>query len=355
MKFYNAKVITFLFPVALFLHSACNQQEANIDSEIKVPVSVINVKPQSIETFIQTTGTVYATKEVYLKSDLSGSYYLKINPSTGKSFALGDQVKKGQIIIRLEDKEFENNAQIESKKLNLEVSKNNYEKQKSLYDKGGVTFRELKNAEIEYINARYSYDNASLQLNKAYVKAPFSGTIVELPHYTQGVKVDEGKEMVKIMNYSQLLLDVKLPEKHLAEIRQGQSVRVVNYTVNQDTLVGNINQISPVINPDTRTFQSTLLINNTRQAIRPGMFVKAEILVEKKDSTIVVPKDIVISKQNNQVLFVIENGIALEKKISIGLENPDYVEIVKGIKVNDRLVVSGFETLRDKSRVNVVR
>ena len=355
MKFFCVKVIQFLSAAMLLLLGACNDQGTNIDSEIKVPVSVINVKPQSIEMFIQTTGTVYATQEVYLKSDLSGSYYLKNNPYTGKSFALGDKVKKGQVVIRLEDKEFENNAQIESKKLNLEVSKNNYEKQTSLYEKGGVTFRELKNAEIEYINAKYSYENASLQLNKAYVRAPFGGTIVELPHYTQGVKVGQGQEMVKIMNYSQLLLDVKLPEKHLSQVRKGQLVRVVNYTVKRDTLIGNISQISPVINADTRTFQSSLLIENTGLAIRPGMFVKAEILIEKKDSTIVVPKDIVISKQNNKVLFVIENGIAREKTIVTGLENPDLIEVTKGIKMNDRLVVIGFETLRDKSKVNVIR
>lgn len=355
MKFSRAKVILILFPAVVLLFDACNQPEANIDTEIKVPVSVVNVQPQSIEMYIQTTGTVYATEEVFLKSSLSGAYYLGQNPKNGNPFALGDKVKKGQVIIRLEDKEFENNTQIESKKLNLDVSKNNYEKQKSLYDKGGVTFRELKNAEIEFINAKYAYENASLQLNKAYVRAPFEGVIVELPHYTRGIKVDEGKEMVKIMNYSQLLLDVKLPEKHLAEVTKGQSVRIVNYTASKDTLAGTINQISPVINPDTRTFQSTLLINNDREVLRPGMFVKAEILVEQKDSTIVVPKDIIISRQNGKVLFVIENGIAREQRISTGLENPDLVEVTKGIKMNDRLVVKGFETLRDKSRVNVVR
>ena len=355
MKSHSVIGILFLFLAVMLLHGSCNEQNASIDSDIKVPVSVVNVKPQSIEMFIKTTGTVYATQEAYLRSNLSGSYYLRKNPVTQKVFALGNAVKKGQVIIRLEDKEFENNTQIESKKLNLEVSKNNYEKQKSLYEKGGVTFRELKNAEIDYINAQYSYDNATLQLDKAYIKAPFDGTIVELPHYTWGIKVDEGKEMVKIMNYNQLLLDVKLPEKHLAEIRQGQSVRIVNYTVSRDTLVGVINQISPVINPDTRTFQSTIRIDNNKHVIRPGMFVKAEILIQKKDSTVVVPKDIVMSRQNRKVLFVIENGVAMERQISIGLENPDFIEVTKGVVMNDRLVIKGFETLRDKSRVNVVR
>ncbi len=355
MKFYGVNVISFLLPVILLLNGACGEQNTNIDSEIKVPVSVLNIKPQSIEMFIQTTGTVYATQEAYLKSDLAGAYYLLKNPATGKSFALGDKVKKGQVIIRLEDKEFENNAQIESKKLNLEVSKNNYEKQKSLYDKGGVTLRELKNSEVEYINARYAYENASLQMGKTSVRSPFGGTIVALPHYTPGVKVEQGKEMVKIMNYKELLLEVELPEKNLPDVKKGQMVRVMNYTVNKDTLIGNIDQISPVINPDTRTFQSILLIKNRQQTIRPGMFVKAEILVQKKDSTIVIPKDIILSKQNGKVLFVVENGIARERQITTGLENPDFIEIVKGINTNDRLVIKGFETLKDKSKVSVIR
>ncbi len=334
---------------------SCDRPENNIDSEIKIPVSVNTVKPESIEMFVETTGTVYATEEVYLKSNLSGNYYLMKNPSTGKPFALGDKVRKGQVIIKLEDKEFENNAQITSKKLNLEVSKNNFDKQKSLFDKGGVTLRELKNAEIEYINAKYSYENAAIQLSKTLIKSPFDGSIVELPHHTRGVKVEQGAEMVKLMNYQKLLLDVKLPEKNLNEISLGQMVRVMNYTVSKDTLTGNINQISPVINPDSRTFQSTLQIDNKNESIRPGMFVKAEILVQKKDSTIVVPKDIILSKQNGKVVFVVENGIALEKIISTGLENANNIEVTQGIKLNDRLVITGYETLRNKSQVNVIR
>ena len=73
------------------------------------------------------------------------------NPQTGKPFKMGDRVKEGQVIIRLEDEEYENSIAIESAKLNLEISEEEYNKQKSLYEKGGVTlygtpqFRSFKN------------------------------------------------------------------------------------------------------------------------------------------------------------------------------------------------------------------
>ncbi|MDN5202871.1 efflux RND transporter periplasmic adaptor subunit [Fulvivirgaceae bacterium BMA10] len=341
--------------VCCLLLFSCNERDQSIDADIKVPVSVMDLKPQSIERFIKTTGTVYPTQEVYLKSQFTGAYFLQTNPATRKPFALGDRVRKGQVIVKIEDKEFENNTKIESQRLNLEVTKNNLEKQKSLHEKGGVTFRELKNAEIEYINAKYAYDNAALQLEKMVIKAPFDGIIVELPYFTAGVKVDANVQMVKVMNYSKLLMDIKLPEKHLAEVKTGQQVRVMNYTISKDTLTGRISQISPVISPETRTFQGVLEIDNPNMVMRPGMFVKAELVVEKRENTIVIPKEVIISKQQGMVVFVVENGSAVEKNIATGLENPDHIEVVKGLDMNQRLVITGFETLRNNSKVSVVR
>ncbi|MFK7951969.1 MAG: efflux RND transporter periplasmic adaptor subunit [Ekhidna sp.] len=335
--------------------TSCDNEQSRIDTEIKIPVSVVAIKEQSISNFIETTGTVYSSKEAVAKSELSGSYQLKTNPATGKPFALGDRVKKGQLIITLKDAEFENGLQMEGKKLNLEVSNNNLNKQKSLYEKGGVTQTELKNASIEYVNAKYSFENAQIQEQKMYVKAPFDGSIVELPYYTPGVEIDQAKELFKVMKYDRLLLDIKLPEKHLVEVQKGQVVNITNYNLDKDTLAGFISQISPVINPDTRTFQSMLEIKNQDLLLRPGMFVKAAILSEERDNTIVIPKETIISRQNGKVVFIVENGIAVERSIKTGLENQDVIEVTDGLKVNDRLVISGFETLRNKSKVSVIQ
>ncbi|MEQ9166287.1 MAG: efflux RND transporter periplasmic adaptor subunit [Fulvivirga sp.] len=333
----------------------CNNEESNIDTEIKIPVSVISIKPESISRFIETTGTVYSSKEGTMKSELGGFYKLQVNPATKKPFALGDMVKAGQVIIRIEDKEFVNNLQLEGKKLNLELAENNLTKQKSLYDKGGVTQTELKNASIEYVNAKYSYENAEIQMTKMAVRAPFDGVIVELPYHTDGVRIDQNMDLFKVMEYNKLLMDVKLPEKHLPEVTMNQLVQITNYNIAKDTIIGRISQISPIVNPDTRTFQSVLQIDNNKRLLRPGMFIKAAILSEKRDSTIVIPKETIISRQDGKVVFTVENGIATEKKITTGLENMDVIEVLSGLKVNDRLVVTGFETLRNKSKVSVIQ
>lgn len=346
------RILPLLILIAV---SSCGPEDSSIKTEIKIPVSVVSIKPRSISRFIETTGTVYAFKEGVMKSELSGIYKLQRNPATGRPFSLGDAVKAGQVLIRIEDKEFENNLQIEGKKLNLELADNNLKKQQSLYDKGGVTQTELKNSSISYVNAKYSYENAEIQQAKMSVKAPFDGVIVELPYHTDGVRIDQGQGLLKVMQYDKLLMDVKLPEKHLPEVTVNQMVQIANYNVAKDTIYGRISQISPVINADTRTFQSVLQIENEKQLLRPGMFIKAFILSEKRDGTIVIPKETVISRQDGKIVFTVENGIATEKKITTGLENMDVIEVVDGLKINDRLVISGFETLRNKSKVSIIQ
>ncbi len=353
-KHINLLKLIFILCMVVFV-SSCGEEDGRIESEIKVPVSVEVVKHKNIESFIESTGTVYPTGESTLKANLTGKYRLLKNPATGKPFALGDFVKNGQTIIRVEDMEFINNVQIESKKLNLEVSKNNFDKQQSLYEKGGVTLRELKNSEIEYINAKYSYDNAALQISKTVVRAPFAGTIVDLPYFTQGVLIEQGVDLIKVMDYSKLLLDVKLSEKHINSIKINQDVIIMNYTLGADTLFGKISQISPAIDPESRTFKSLLSIDNPELKLRPGMFVKAKVLTSSSSDAIVIPKNIVLSRQSEKIVYIVENGIAIEKSINSGIENSEEIEVIEGLKENDRIVVTGFETLRDKSKVNIVK
>ena len=83
------------------------------------------------------------------------------------------------------------------------------------------------------------------------------------------------------------------------------------------------------------------------------MFVKTEIITARSDSSIVIPKDIILSRRNYRSVFVVERGIANQRSLKTGLENPDEVEVLEGLKVNERLVVKGFETLRNGSKVKI--
>ncbi len=334
---------------------SCNNQPQSESTELAVPVSVENVKLQSISQYINTTGTAKAIYETTLNSEIAGEYHLMKNPATGSLFKLGDKVKEGQVIIKFEDAEYVNGIALESKKLNLDIAAQEYEKQKSLYDKGGVTLRELRNSEVSKTNAQYDSERAGIQMAKMEIKAPFSGVIVELPYYTQGTRVTAGQEMVSLMAYDKMYMDINLPEKNISEVKLGQNVLITNYTITEDTLTGVVSELSPMISTETRTFSGKLLINNPNLKLRPGMFVKADIVTAQKDSAIVIPKNIILSGNRGKYVFVVgRNSSADDRRISTGLENQDYVEITDGLNRNDRLIIKGFETLRDNAKVKVI-
>ncbi len=354
MQTYYIGKNMLVFMLAFILLS-CNTDNASFDTDISVPVSVTEVKTKSIEQYVNTTGSVFAMQETTLLSETVGDYYLLNNPKTGKPFMLGDKIDAGQKIIRIENAEYENNIKIESEVLNLDISKREFEKQESLFDKGGVTLRELKNSEREFINAQYALENAQMQLDKMDIKAPFKGVVVNLPYYTKGTRVNTGNDMVTIMDFSQLYMEVNLPEKDIVQINTGDKAMVTNYTLPNDTLYGTITQLSPAIDPATRTFKGLLVINNPKLLLRPGMFVKSDIIVSRKENTIVIPKEIILSRQRGKTVFVVERGAASERIITTGLESATEVEVLKGLKKDERLITSGFETLRNRAKVKVIR
>ena len=334
---------------------ACQPSGSDEELEISVPVSVEEVKKGPIEEFITTTSTVYAIKNTVLRSEIEGIYHLAINPKTKRSYAAGDKVLKEDLIIRLDNPEYENNIRIESQKLNLDISKREFEKQQSLYDKGGVTLRELKNSESSFIDARYAYENALLQLRKMMIRAPFAGVIIDLPYYTQNTKIPSGQIMLELMDYSNVYAEVFYPAKDLGRIKVNQELRVTHYSLPHDTLSGRVTQVAPALDPETRSFKAYILVNNEQHLLRPGMFVKVETIVARKDSAIVIPKDIILSKRRGKTVYVVDKGAAFERVISTGLENEDQVEVLEGIKENERLVIKGFETLGNHSKVKIVK
>jgi len=343
-----------LFAILLAMVSCNNRQQAET-TDIASPVSVEDIKKQSIEKYLNTTGTAKATQEVTLSTEMSGLYQLQNNPATGRPFKLGDRVKAGQVIAKLDDQEYVNGIAIDAQKLNLEIAEQEYEKQKSLYEKGGVTLRELRNSEVSAKNAKYNYDNGQVRLAKMSIVTLFAGIITDLPYYTQGTRVTSGQPVVTVMSYDKMYMEINLPEKNISEIQAGQNVIITNYTLADDTLKGTVSELSPAISTETRTFEGKLIIDNPQLKLRPGMFVKADIIVARKDSALVIPKSIILSSNRGKVVFVVEQNTARERRITIGLENQDYAEVISGLKVNERMVVKGYETLRNDSKVKVIK
>lgn len=341
--------------IAVSTLAGCRNQEQNLNADVEIPVSVETIKLRSIEEFVNTTGTAFPMGEITLKSKITASYFLENNPENDKFWRLGDKIKAGELIARLEDKEYVNSIKVETNKLNMELTESELKKQESLYEKGGVTLKDLKTAGINYENAKSTFENSKLQLDKTRIVAPIGGVIVDLPYYTQSTQVETGSTIVKIMDYRVMYMDVQLPEKYITKIKPGQPVKLTNYTLTEDTIVGNITQLSPAINPDTRTFRGNISIDNPKYFLRPGMFVKADIVTDHRDSVIVIPKSIILSRQRGKTVFIVDRGVAAERIIETGLENISDAEVIKGLSPNESIVTRGFETLSNKSKVKIIK
>lgn len=349
------KKILILTATAILAITGCRNNNQNLTADVEIPVSVQEIRLTSIEEFVNTTGTAFPKGEIELSSKIAASYYLEKNSQTGRLWQMGDKVSAGALIARLEDREYVISVKLETNQLNLELAESELKKQESLYEKGGVTLRELKTASIEYENAKTSVENAKLQMAKTRIVAPIDGVIVDLPYYTQGTQIASGSKIVKIMDYQTMYMEVQLPEKYISVIKPSQNVNLTNYTIPGDTIIGQVTQLSPAIDADTRTFKGNIQINNRDYLLRPGMFVKADIVTNHKDSVIVIPKNIILSRQRGKTVFIIDRGVAAERIIETGLENISDVEVTRGLMKGERVVASGFETLSNRSKVKIIK
>jgi membrane fusion protein, multidrug efflux system len=345
--------ISWIIMLSIVLFVGCRNEQTTQTADVSVPVRVADVTKKTIYNTLTINGTVSPVGTVDVVTEAEGRYSLSINPSTRLPYKMGDKVKKGEKLVSLSNEEYELGIRIESRKLDLENSKQEYEKQKSLYEKGGVTMRELQNSELSYINTKYDYENAQMQINKLSVFAPFDGVIVELPYFTQNVRVSSGTKVARLMDYSALLMQAEFPEKFITTITTGQEAYITNYNLRGDTLKALITQLSPAINEASRTFRGVMRIDNPSLIMRPGMFVKADIVVERRDSAVVVPRELVQSKRRGKVVFVIERNTAVEKRVETGIETDTEVEIISGLELDEKLVTEGYQMLSNRTKVRV--
>ncbi|BDD10642.1 hemolysin D [Fulvitalea axinellae] len=355
MKYINKILFGALVVGTALGFGSCKKHQGGASQEIPVPVSVTDLRLGSISKFVEASGTVQPKGKVELASEMAGAYRLRRNPKTGRPYALGDKVRKGEVIIKLEDKEYENGIRFESSKLSLDINKQELEKQKKLYEKGGVTLRDMRNSEKSYIDATYAFEDSKIKMDKMLIKAPFDGVITDLPYFSNGVKVKNGEALATVMSYKQLLLEVKLPAKDFMDLKSGQQVLVTNHNLPDDTLKGEVREISPSIDETTRTFKSKITIENSGMLLRPGMFVQANIEVARADSVVVVPKDYLLARRHGKSVFVVEKTRAKERRLRLGIQNKDFVEVKAGLSKGDRMVTKGFETLGNEAKVKVLQ
>jgi membrane fusion protein (multidrug efflux system) len=349
------KSLILLGLAVLALGAACKQEPMSIAASSTIPVRVSELAPKSIQEVVTATGTAFPIRDLNLSTEQAGRYQLRTNPRTGVPFRMGDAVRAGEVLVALDNPEIVNSIAMDSKKLQFDSAQREYTKQQSIYDKGGITLKELSDAERAFVDAKHSLESGTLTLAKLEVKIPFDGVLADLPHFTPGGWTASGTVVARIVDYSRLYADLTLPGKEMDRVARGQAVAVNDYGTAKSALSGAVTQISPALDATSRMFKLKVEIPNPNLVLKPGSFIKADIVVQNKTDAIVIPKSVILDRGGARIVYVVDRGLAAERRIKTGIENKDEVEILDGLRAKDQLIIEGFETLRARSQVKVIQ
>lgn len=341
------------FILLLISFIRCGGSDSRDTVTLRVPVTVDEVRRGDIASYISLTGTLLSAEEMPIIAEVGGEFSFHLNGDN--PFRKGDVVRKGQLIGEVANEDYVLSVRLESKRLAKEHAARDLEEKRKLGEMGGVPPREIEAAERNKVDAELSYKAALLDLEKLKIRAPMDGILADLEPFADGQKIPNGAEVGRIMNYRVVRCELNVTNDEIGKVRLGQEVLVTNFAYEEEYFTGHVSKISPTIDPLTRTFQVEVEIDNPEARLRPGMFVRADIVVTRHRNVITIPKHVIVTRNNRDVVFVVEEQVAKMREVTVGLQDAEFAEIVDGLDENERLVIRGYETLKDNTKVRISR
>ncbi|MFZ9262778.1 MAG: efflux RND transporter periplasmic adaptor subunit [Chitinophagaceae bacterium] len=255
----------------------------------------------------------------------------------------GDAVRKGQLLMKLEDGIVQQNIkQVESQ---LSFAKNIFSRQENLWKEGIGT-------EVQFLSAKNNVESLEKQLalvkeqlSTTQVTAEVSGIIESV-----GIKVGEtfvGNPMatIVIVNPGNLKAIVDIPENYISKVKKGMSA-IINIPDLNETFNSQISVIAETINITSRSFVAEAKLPS-KTNIKPNQVAIVKLLDHQAKNAIVVPVETVQTDEKGKYVFVMseENGklIARKKTITIGEFYDELIEVKSGLNTNEKLITKGFQ------------
>ena len=157
-----------------------------------------------------------------------------------------------------------------------------------------------------------------------------------------------------IVDMSRVYVSLQVSEAVVSKLSQGQEVKVTIPAVSSEPIKATIDTISPTVNQMTQLYPIKIYLDNPEGKIKPGMFANVEIDLDVREDVIAVPGEAVVVKDGKNIVYVIEGDKAVEREVQLGLDIGSEVEIVKGIKENEMVIVKGQHFVEDGGTVKVV-
>jgi RND family efflux transporter MFP subunit len=300
-------------------------------------------------------GSVVAWQELVVGIELGGFRVVEV------PFEEGDQVRRGQILARIEDAVLAAQAAAaEAAVVEAEaaqaIAQSDLRRSAELARSESVARQTLeqrqsaaRQAEARLLAARARRDEAAARLAQTRILAPADGVITRrgiLP----GAVAQPGQEVARLVRDGRLELDARVPELDLAEVRPGQPVRVRH---GEQEITARVRALAPVVGSDNRLGVVHIALP-PESGLRPGMFAQAEILREARPA-LTVPQEAVVFREGRPAVFLLPEGsdrVQL-RPVRTGDRRGGEVEVVEGLAAGERVVARGAGFLTDGDRVSV--
>lgn len=382
---------------------ADNKKETKKDTQ-KIQVKVAKAIKKDMSSKISAMGTVNYIAKADVSSEIAGML-------RSVSVEEGDTVRKGQIIAVIDstllqaqlkkvlaaqelaeinllkwDNEIRKTQfHLEAARISMEKLKDYLETRKKLFDIGGITLSELNEAEINYQKSLASYKSAledlmalkakskkghtsseaaaakanadteevRVQLKKCKIKAPIQGIVSSKKKWTGESASPGDSVIVTIIKTKEVYAEAELNEKDMRYVKVGQRAEIRADAYPDMSFQGSIHLISPTVDMQSRTVKVKVKVPNEKYLLKPGMFVRIEIILkEAKNVVAVPPMAIITGKDGHRLAFVVVDEVAFLRKVQTGLKTDKWVVIARGVEAGEKVVVEGWERLSDLTSVD---
>ncbi|WP_422349798.1 efflux RND transporter periplasmic adaptor subunit [Flagellimonas sp.] len=325
---------------------------AQLDDQAKLPlVTTILANAEKFDHYLELQGDVMTKQNVLVYPEISGT----LNRVYVKE---GQKVSKGQLLASIDDGGL--SSQLAQMKTQAALAKTTFERQKRLWEQN-------IGSEIQYLEAKTTYEaqesavkQMQSQVAKSTIRAPFSGIIDDVIQ-DQGTVVSPGTGMAvfRIVNLSNMYIEVEVPESHLPNVTPGKNVEVY-FPVLGDSVTTKVRQTGNFINPSNRSFTAEIPVPSENGKIKPNLTAKVMINDYTNENAILIPQSIVSENaEGEQYVYLVDadsvSSDAIAKKVIIetGKTQGDYVEVLAGINNGDGIIDEGARSVKEGQKVRI--
>ena len=309
-------------------------------SERPIPVLTTPVERLPLAVEIEAVGTARAREAVDITSKSA-------NTVTTVRFTEGQQVRSGEVLVELDGAQAR--ADLVAARAALKESESTFKRSRDLFARQALSESQLEQIEATLIANRARVAAAEARVADTVIRAPFSGK-VGLRRVSVGSLVSPGTVITTLDDSSVIKLDFDVPETFVSVVETGLSVAATSIAYPGETFEGQVSSVDSRVDPVSRSVTVRAEIPNGKGLLKPGMFMSVRVSREPTPA-LVVPESAIVPERGSVFVFVVGEGRAERREVTIGRREPGRVELVAGVEAGERVVVQGTQKVRDGSPV----